>query len=68
MLIHVAYKVDLGLLGAKGAVGEAAVVKFWLVVIDIGHPYCDPYARAGLLPVDVKILLGGLRYKTEARG
>ena len=55
-----------GLEFSRGAAREAAVVKFRLVVVDICHPYCDPHACLGLLPVDVQILLGGLRCRTEA--
>lgn len=66
MLIHIACEVVLGLLGAEGAVLEAAVVKFRLVVVDIGHLYCDPGAHLGLLLVDVGFLLSGLRYRAEA--
>lgn len=70
MLIHIASEVDLGLLGCEGTGQKAAVVKLRLVVIDIRHCQCDPYAHLGLLPIDVGFRLSGLRaeQKPEARG
>ena len=70
MLIHVASEVDLSLVGSECAVLEAAVVKLRYVVIDVCHSQRDPYARLGLLPVDVGVRLGSLRaeLKPEGRG
>ena len=70
MLIHVASEVDLSLVGSECAVLEAAVVKLRYVVIDVCYSQRDPYARLGLLPVDVGVRLGSLRaeLKPEGRG
>ena len=70
VLIHVASEADLSLVGSEGAGLEAAIVKLRDVVIDVCHSQRDPYARLGLLPVDVGVRLGGLRaeLKPEGRG
>lgn len=70
MFVHGAGEVDLGLLRGEGAGQEATVEKLRFVVIDIGHPQRDPYAHLGLLPIDVKVLFGGLRTEQgpEVRG
>lgn len=68
MLINIASEVDLGVLGGEGAGWEAAVVKLGFVIIDICHPQRDPYAHLGILPVDVLVLLGGLRTEQKPKG
>lgn len=70
MLVHRANEVDLGFFGGEGAGWETAVEKLRLVVIDICHSQGDPYAHFGLLPIDVEVLLCGLRaeQRPEVKG
>lgn len=67
MFIHRAREVDLGFLRGEGAGREATVEKLRFVVIDISHLQCDPYAHLCLLPIDVEVLLGGLRTERGQR-